>query len=282
MKRKRKSTRNAITEKLIMHDVTSLSRDVRGVMESQHFESLADKIVNVYYRIGEDEKSLCENRAKFGVKVLVIYDDHGYIEEEDLKKAVKEKPDFVVFGGDHGLYTLELVASATMGIPKYALLGNHDGEFVEKAFRKVGAVNLHGEVIKTDQGLIIGGMHGSHTYNEDRSRRTLLYQEESMKVAKGMIDRLQDLNTGLAILFSHDKALFKAYNPSLTYNDGCSHCGLLGNTWLVSYHDIYNETKKILPVQYFIHGHLHQEYRKTWAQGGQIEECVYGVRVLEL
>ena len=277
---KRKNTRNSITEKLIMRDVALHSRKFRGFMESLHFEDLADSIVNVHYCVSE--KSVCENREKLDVKVMVICDDHGIIKEENLDAAVKEKPDFVVYGGDHSPYTVELVASATMGIPKYALLGNHDGEFVEKAFRKVGAVNLHGQIIKTDQGLILGGMHGSHAYDENHSRRTFLYQDESMKVAKDMIDKLQKLNTGLDIFFSHDKALFKAYNPSLIYNDGRTHCGLLGNTWLVAYHDINNETKSILPVQYFIHGHLHQEYRKEWEQGGQIEECVFGVKVLEL
>lgn len=275
-----KSNRNLTKEKLIMHDVAAISAGFRGVMESMYFEGLADSVINVHYRVRE--KSFLENRAKLGVKVLVIYDDHGYIEDDELEAAVKAQPDFVVYGGDHSPYTVELIAAATMGIPKYALLGNHDGEFVKTAFQKVGAVDLHGQVIKTNQGLIIGGMHGSHAYTEDRSRRTLLHQDESMEVAKAMLDRLQELDTGLDILFTHDQALIKAYDPSLIYNDGCSHCGLLGNTWLAVYHDIYNETKPILPVQYFIHGHLHQEYRKVWEHGGQVEECVFGVKVVEL
>lgn len=210
---------------------------------------------------------------------IACFDDHGFIDRNELEEVVKGQPlDFVLYGGDHSIGTVELIAEATMGIKKYALRGNHDNDYIELAFSRVGAENLHGKIIETDQGLIIGGFAGSHQYKENRANRTLLSQYESLLIACEMITELQERNVGMDILFSHDQAFIKAYSPSLFFNDGSSHCGLIGNTWLTCFNDIH---KGIEPVQHHIHGHLHQNYQTEWP-AGQIETCVYGIKLLQL
>ena len=266
-------------EKEIFREATRLKRKYQGIDESVHYEGLAQKIISAYQK----EKSADSRpRGKLGIKVLACFDDHGIVDITELEKGVNQHPDFVVFGGDHSPYTVKIIAEATMGIKKYALRGNHDGVYIEQAFHEVEAENIHGRIVETAEGLIIGGMHGSHQYREDRSGRTFLFQDESLQIAKTMVSELKKRSKGMDILFSHDKAFYRAYDPEGNYNDGCSHVGLVGNTWLLNFQ---NASSGIEPVQYFVHGHMHErdpkKAQKRWKDGRGLD-CVYGVKILDL
>lgn len=265
---------NDIKEKLIEHNLACLKK-YQGVNDSIYYEGLAKRIIDMY---SIKNPEFIKPREKLGIKVLAVFDDHGFIRRSDLEKGIQAKPDFVVFGGDHSRYTVELVAQAATGIRKYALRGNHDNDYIEQTFKRVGAVNIHGKILETSEGLVIGGMQGSHIYRENRKGRTFLTHYESMQVAKSMIYELKNRQTGMNILFSHDKAFTKTYDPTFVYNDGCSHVGLIGNTWLVSYNDY---RKGVLPTGCFIHGHLHQKDKKEW-NSAQIERNVYGLLLVEM
>ena len=80
------------------------------------------------------------------------------------------------------------------------------------------------------------------------------------------------------ILFSHDRAFTRTKDPSIVFNDGTSQVGLMGITWLTNYHAKPDFSDL---AQYFIHGHLHQNQKEV-KPNGQIEETVYGVRLLNL
>ena len=265
---------NRMKEKLIRNDLKSLKR-FQGIDESIYYEPLADKIIDLY---GINEPEHVEEGKKLGVNILAVFDDHGFVKLSDLEKEIQAGIDFVVFGGDHSLQTIQVVSEATMGIRKYALRGNHDSEYIDMMFKKINAENIHGRVLKTPEGLIIAGMRGSHIYTENRRNRTLLTHHESMVIADSMIRELTRLGRGMDIFFAHDQAFTKTYDPALIYNDGCSHVGLLGNTYLAYYRD---DSAGIDPVKYFVHGHLHQKSVRMWLSG-QIEMNVYGVQTLSL
>ena len=218
------------------------SANVYGFQETFYMQQ--DKLFKAY----GSARTMLPNK----IKLLIITDTHNGLKEDELKDVLYEHPDYdmCLLLGDHSDGDIRTVLEH---IPKekiYALLGNHDNNYIDN----FGLNNLNGEIINVN-GVKILGIEGSFKYKKvDFPSFT---QEESVRflVNKEQVD----------ILASHDGP----FDDNRTGDP--SHQGLFG----ITYYLFKNK------VKYNIHGHLHEEFDKTLANG-TIEKSLYGIKYIEL
>lgn len=186
------------------------------------------------------------------IKLIIITDTHNTLDENLLIKTINEHNDFdlCILLGDHSDNDLQKVLNHISMDKIYALLGNHDFNYIENY--KLN--NLNGNIIDI-HGVRLLGIQGSFKYKPvDFPSFT---QEDSIKflMDKGSAD----------ILVSHDGP----FDDNMINNP--AHQGLFG----ITYYLFKNK------VKYNIHGHLHNEFEKALANG-TIEKSLYGINYIEL
>ena len=186
------------------------------------------------------------------ISLIIITDTHNTLDENILIETISEHPDYdlCLLLGDHSDNDIEKVLKHITKDKIYALLGNHDINYVDS----YGFNNLNGNII-TIHGVKILGIQGSFKYKP--SDFPSFTQEESIKFL---------MNKECAdILISHDGP----FNDDMINNP--SHQGLFG----ITYYLFKNR------VKYNIHGHLHDEFEKV-LDNGTIEKSLYGIKYIEL
>ena len=186
------------------------------------------------------------------LKLIIITDTHNTLDESTLLDTINKHPDFDIclLLGDHNYNDINIVLKY---IPKekiYALLGNHDINYIEN----YNLNNLNGNII-TVNGVKLLGIQGSFKYKPvDFPSFT---QEDSIKF-------LMDQEP-VDVLISHDGP----FDDNMINNP--AHQGLFGITYY-----LYKNK-----VKYNIHGHLHNEFEKI-LPNGTIEKSLHGVNYIEL
>ena len=186
------------------------------------------------------------------IKIIVIADTHNSLDEELLYDFVVQHPDYdlCLLLGDHSGYDVEKILKYISKEKIYALLGNHDSNYIEH----YDLNNLNGKIVEVN-GVKLIGIEGSFKYKP--SSFPSFTQE-------GSVEFLNNKHS-VDILVSHDGPFDseKEYDPA--------HQGLFGITY-------YLFKKKI---KYNIHGHLHKNYQRNLLNG-TIEICKYGINYIEL
>ncbi len=193
-----------------------------------------------------------EEKTLYKLKCIVITDTHNTLKIDELEKIVNNHPDYdvCILLGDHTAYDIEKVLKLIDKDKIYALLGNHDSNYIDS----YGLNNLNGNIIEIN-GVKFMGIQGSFKYKP--SDFPSFSQEESVLFLKDK-DKVD-------ILFSHDGP----YDDSKKFNP--AHQGLFG----INYYLFKNH------VKYNIHGHLHNSFNKN-LENGTKEICVYGINYLEI
>lgn len=186
------------------------------------------------------------------VKLIVITDTHNFLDENELVKLLNDHPeyDLCLLLGDHSNGDVEKVLNHIDKDKIYALLGNHDNDYI----KNYNLNSLNGNVIEV-KGVKLLGIQGSFKYKPvDFPSFT---QEDGIAFLN---DREK-----VDILVSHDSPFDdeKINNPA--------HQGLFG----ITYYLFKNK------VKYNIHGHLHEPYRKQLVNG-TTEISLYGINYIEL
>ncbi len=186
------------------------------------------------------------------IKLIVIADTHNTLDENLLIKTINEHSDFdlCLLLGDHSDNDIRKVLNYISPNKIYALLGNHDVNYIEN----YNLNNLNGKLIEV-KGVRLLGIQGSFKYKPvDFPSFT---QEDSIKFL---------MNKEPAdILVSHDGP----FNEGMINNP--AHQGLFG----ITYYLFKNR------VKYNIHGHLHNEFERVLVNG-TIEKSLYQINYIEL
>lgn len=186
------------------------------------------------------------------IKMIVISDTHGYLKEDEFYKFISNNKEFDVclLLGNHSVRDVYTILRYIDEKKIYALLGNHDNNYIEKFNLK----NLNGRVISIN-GVKILGIQGSYKYKPDDFPS--FTQKESLEFLndKEKVD----------ILVSHDAPY------GLSGRNDVTHQGLFG----ILYYLFKNK------VPYCIHGHLHTPYNKEMINGTKVN-CYYMYNYIEL
>lgn len=186
------------------------------------------------------------------IKMIVISDTHGCLKKDDFAKFVAEHEDFDVclLLGDHSIGDIDIIVQYINEEKIYALLGNHDNNYIDKFKLK----NLNGNVINI-RGVKILGIQGSYKYKPDDFPS--FTQKESIEFLneKEKVD----------ILVCHDSPY------DFSDRSDVAHQGLFG----ILYYLFKNK------VPYCIHGHLHTPYNKQMINGTKVN-CYYMYNYIEL
>lgn len=212
--------------------------------ELEKFNELADYL--------NENKKQAEQR-KFGLKLIVISDTHGYLAfgEDRLPAFLETVPeyDLCILLGDIHPYDLKQIVAI---IPKERILairGNHD---TYELYECEGIKEMSGRTV-TYKGVTFAGIEGSFKYKDkifpSFTQYESLYMFEDMKKAD--------------VLLSHD-GMFQ-------YGKDVAHVGLVA---INKY--IYEQA----PVLH-IHGHSHLSYEKAY-DNGTMEKCVYLCEYMEI
>ncbi len=192
------------------------------------------------------------NSLSSKIKLIIITDTHNTLDEKLLIETVNEHSDFdlCILLGDHSDNDIKKVLNSISKDKIYALLGNHDVNYIEN----YNLNNLNGNIIDI-RGVRLLGIQGSFKYKPvDFPSFT---QEDSIKFLAN--------KESVDILISHDGP----FDDNMINNP--AHQGLFG----ITYYLFKNK------VKYNIHGHLHNEFEKILANG-TIEKCLYGINYIEL
>ena len=186
------------------------------------------------------------------IKMIVISDTHGCLNKDEFAKFAVEHEDFDIclLLGDHSVGDVDTILQYIDEEKIYALLGNHDNNYIGKFNLK----NLNGNVININ-GVKILGIQGSYRYKPDDFPS--FTQKES-------IEFLNDKEK-VDILVSHDAPY------GLSGRTDVAHQGLFG----MLYYLFKNK------VPYCIHGHLHTPYSKEMTNGTKVK-CYYMYNYIEL
>ncbi len=186
------------------------------------------------------------------IKMIIISDTHGCLREDEFSQFINENKQFDVclLFGDHSIGDVEIILRYVNKEKIYALLGNHDNNYIDKFNLK----NLNGNVININ-GVKILGIQGSYKYKPDDFPS--FTQKES-------IEFLNDKEK-VDILVSHDAPY------GLSGRNDVAHQGLFG----ILYYLFKNK------VPYCIHGHLHTPYNKEMINGTKVN-CYYMYNYIEL
>ncbi len=186
------------------------------------------------------------------IKLIVITDTHNTLDENKLVSIINNYSDFdaCLLLGDHSDTDLNIILKYISKDKIYALLGNHDVNYIEK----YNFNNLNGNIININ-GVSLLGIQGSFKYKPiDFPSFT---QEDSIRF---LMDK-----EACDILISHDGP----FDDNMINNP--AHQGLFG----ITYYLFKNK------VKYNIHGHLHNEFEKI-LENGTIEKSMYGINYIEL
>lgn len=167
------------------------------------------------------------------IKMVVIADTHNSLNEEEFKIFINEHPiyDVCLLLGDFGYNDLPIILKYIDKDKIYALLGNHDHNYINEYEFK----NLNGNIIDIN-GVKILGIEGSFKYKP--TNFPSFSQKESILF-------LNDKES-VDILVSHDTK----FNDKAIKDP--AHQGLFGITYY-----LYKNN-----VPYHIHGHIHDSYKK--------------------
>ena len=186
------------------------------------------------------------------IKLIIITDTHNTLDENELVSIVKKHSDFDVclLLGDHSDNDIKKVLSYVPKERIYALLGNHDVNYIAN----YDLNNLNGNIIEIN-GIKLLGIQGSFKYKPvDFPSFT---QEDSVRFLKD--------KESVDILISHDGP----FDDNMINNP--AHQGLFGITYY-----LYKNR-----IKYNIHGHLHNDYEKI-LDNGTIEKSLHGINYIEL
>ncbi len=186
------------------------------------------------------------------IKLLIITDTHNGLNEDLLASTISEHPEYDVclLLGDHSDNDIKKVLNHVPYDKIYALLGNHDVDYISNYNFK----NLNGNIINI-KGVKLLGIQGSFKYKPVNFPS--FTQEESVNFLKD--------KESADILVSHDGP----FDDSMIIDP--AHQGLFG----IKYYLFKNK------VKYNIHGHLHDEFERV-LENGTTEKCLYGVSYIEL
>lgn len=186
------------------------------------------------------------------IKLIVITDTHGCLNEDDFSDFAKKNKeyDICLLLGDHSSYDIEIVLKYIDKNKIYALLGNHDSNYIEQ----YNLNNLNGTTIEIN-GVKLLGIQGSYKYKP--TTKGLFTQQESIEFLnnKEKVD----------ILVSHDAPY------GLSERNDPAHQGLFG----ITYYLFKNK------VPYCIHGHLHDVSNKKMINNTNVI-CCYQYNYIEL
>lgn len=172
------------------------------------------------------------------IKMIVITDTHNCININDFSNFIKKHSyfDICLLLGDHNSNDIEIILKYIDKDKIYALLGNHDYNYIEE----YELHNLNGNIININ-GVKLLGIQGSFKYKP--SDFPSFTQKESIEFlnSKESVD----------ILVSHDNR----FDSSMIGNP--AHQGLFG----ITYYLFKNR------VPYHIHGHVHNPYRNEMVNG---------------
>ena len=123
--------------------------------------------INPKYK-NQEEKLLsmfgkCDSFDK-KIKIIIISDTHGCLNKDEFAKFISEHEDFDVclLLGDHSIGDVDTILQYIDEEKIYALLGNHDNNYIGKFNLK----NLNGNVININ-GVKILGIQGSYKYKSE-------------------------------------------------------------------------------------------------------------------
>jgi len=186
------------------------------------------------------------------IRIIVLTDTHNTLNEEEFKDFVMEHSDYEVclLLGDFGYQDLLIILKYVDKEKIYALLGNHDHDYITEH----GLKNLNGNIIEIN-GVTLLGIEGSFKYKP--ANFPSFSQKESILF-------LNDKEP-VDILVSHDTK----FNSDAEGDP--AHQGLFGITYY-----LYKNR-----VPYHIHGHIHDPYRKTMINGTE-EISVLDYEYIEL
>ena len=173
------------------------------------------------------------------IKMIIVTDTHNMLDEDKFREFVRMHPNYDVcfLLGDHSAEDIRKVLKYIDKDKIYGLLGNHD---YETLFDEFGIRNINGDMININ-GVNILGIQGSYRYKP--ARFPSFSQRESIEFLNSK-DKAD-------ILVCHD-------NKFTTENRGNpAHQGLFGITYY-----LYKNK-----VPYYIHGHIHEEYRNELING---------------
>lgn len=207
------------------------------------YKNQEDKLLSMFGKCSTFDKK---------IKMIVISDTHGCLDKEEFAKFVTEHEyfDVCLLLGDHSIGDVDIILQYIDKEKIYALLGNHDNNYIEKFNLK----NLNGNVININDVKLLG-IQGSFKYKPDNFPS--FTQKES-------IEFLNDKEK-VDILVSHDAPY------GLSERNDIAHQGLFG----VLYYLFKNK------IPYCIHGHLHTLYCKELINGTKVK-CYYMYNYIEL
>lgn len=172
------------------------------------------------------------------IRIIVITDTHNTLNEEEFKNFILNcnEYDVCLLLGDFSSNDLSIILKYINKEKIYALLGNHDNNYIEKYELN----NLNGNVININ-GVRLLGIQGTFRYKPAdfpsfSQRESLIFLNDKPEVD---------------ILVSHDIK----FNSSAE-NDP-AHQGLYG----ITYYLFKNS------VPYHIHGHIHDSYNNDMING---------------
>lgn len=193
------------------------------------------------------------NNVNNDIKLLIIADTHGTLNEEKFKDFLDYNKEFdvCIMLGDHYDRDINIILKYIDKDKIYGLLGNHDYNYLDN----YNIRNINGQVININ-GLTILGMEGSFRYKPVKFPS--FSQEES-------IIFFQDKDS-VDILISHDTKF-----DLRKCNRDPAHQGLVGIT-------NYLYEKKV-PIH--IHGHIHENYDNKLLND-TVEHSVFGYKIINI
>lgn len=211
--------------------------------------------INPKYKNQEDKLlsmfGKCDSFNK-KIRMIVISDTHSCLNKNEFAEFASKHKDFDVclLLGDHSVGDIDNILQYIDKEKIYALLGNHDNNYIGKFNLK----NLNGNIIDIN-GVKILGIQGSNKYKS--ADFPAFTQKESIEFLnnKEKVD----------ILVSHDAPY------GLSKRNDVAHQGLFG----ILYYLFKNK------VPYCIHGHLHTPYTKELINGTKVS-CYYMYNYIEL
>lgn len=239
--------------------VNTLNNNIKKYYKNIIRENKNDKKllygINPKYRNQESELlklfGKCDSFDK-KIKMIIISDTHSCLKEDEFSEFINENKNFDVclLLGDHSIGDVDIILKYVEKEKIYALLGNHDNNYIGKFNLK----NLNGNVVNIN-GIKILGIQGSYRYKPDDFPS--FTQKES-------IEFLNDKEK-VDILVCHDAPY------GLSERNDVAHQGLFG----ILYYLFKNK------VPYCIHGHLHATYNKEMINGTKVN-CYYMYNYIEL
>ncbi|MCE1253120.1 MAG: metallophosphoesterase [Anaerolineae bacterium] len=207
------------------------------------------------------------------MKILTVSDvELSYIYSTSLGERFGDS-DFVISCGDLPYYYLEYIISS-LNVPLFYVRGNHASkvEFGSGGERRYpwGGIDLHRRLMKTEKGVLLGGIEGSLRYNNGPHQYS---QSEMWWMVFNLVPGL------LYNRLRHGRFLdiFVAHAPpwKIHDKDDRPHQGIKAYRWLIN----------VFHPAIFLHGHIHI-YRQDAITDTLVSQTrvinSYGHRVLDI